>query len=138
MTQYYYTKKILPHYLDELDNMRAKFGCGTLQEDGDLSHDTKSTWYYAWRVKRSRDVLRHLLTHPSQSPDLNPQEAMWNILKQRVRHYTWTSQKQLMDIMRQEWWAIPQWEIQRRFDEMPDRCKRVAKNGGKAIKTDLW
>ncbi len=63
ITQYYYTQKILPYYLQELDNMRAKFGCGTVQEDGDPSHGTKSTWNYAWRIKRQRDVLRHLLTH---------------------------------------------------------------------------
>jgi len=56
--------------------MRAKFECGTIQEDEDLSHDIKSTWNYAWRIKRQRNALRHLLTHSSQSLDLNSQEAM--------------------------------------------------------------
>jgi len=76
MTQYYYTRKILSYHLQKLNNMRAKFECKIVQENGDLSHDTKSTWNYAWRIKRQRNALRHLLTHLSQLLDLNSQETM--------------------------------------------------------------
>ncbi len=43
MTQYYYTRKILPHYVTEFESIKAKLGCATLQEDGDPSYGSKST-----------------------------------------------------------------------------------------------
>jgi len=42
ITQYYYTRKILLHYVTKFKSIKAKFECATLQEDGDLSHNFKS------------------------------------------------------------------------------------------------
>ena len=138
MTQHYYATKILPQYIEELKSMRTKYGNAILQEDNDPSHGTRSTWNIPWCIKRSNQLLDTLLVHPAQSPDLNPKEGIWNILKQRVRHHIWGREQELIDLMQREWWQISQQEIQKRIDEMPKRCRNLIDDGGKVIKTELW
>jgi DDE superfamily endonuclease len=41
--------------------------------------------------KAERDAELALLLHPAQSPDLNPIEPIWQIIKQRLRGKTWTT-----------------------------------------------
>jgi hypothetical protein len=54
------------------------------------------------------NVLKRLirfdnLIHPVQSPDLNPIEGIWNILKQRVRRRIWNSDEELKKVLQDEW-----------------------------------
>ena len=137
MTQYYYTKKILPVYIKGIRKNQHRFGQAILQEDNDPSHGTRSKWNFAWRCKRNAHLLNKLLAHPSNSPDLNPDEGVWNILKQRVRKQEFIGIEELKRTLNREWWRIPQIEIQRRIDEMPERCKRVIATNGQFIKTEL-
>ena len=76
--------------------------------------------------------------HPDQSPDLNPCEACWNILKQRVRRRTWQTEEQLKEIIQEVWRKITMEEIRKRIADMPRRCDLLVKTGGKAIKSRLW
>jgi transposase len=79
------------------------------------------------------------LTHPSLSPDLNPMEGIWNILKQRVRRRTdWKTLPQLRKIMEEEWKKITIEEVRSRVEEMPWRCQELLRNGGQPIKTKHW
>jgi hypothetical protein len=82
-----------------------------LQEDNDPSHGTRSTYNvaYLYKLKNWLYTIVHLL----QSPDLNPIEGIWNILKQRTKrrlYYLEDSEEQwdgtlrhLKVIFRQEW-----------------------------------
>ena len=138
MTQYYYTKNILPIYIEGVQYWRKRIGKIILQEDNDPFHRTRFKWNFAWRHKRKTEILKHLLIHPANSSDLNSIEGLWNILKQRIRHYKWDGEEELKALLQAEWHRISQLEIQRRIDEMPERCRRVYENGGALVKSELW
>ena len=138
MTQYYYTKKILSIYIKEIRKNQHRFEQAILQKDNDLSHEARSKWDFAWLCKRNAHLLNKLLTHSFNSSDLNLNEDVWNILKQRIRKQEFIGIEELKRTLNREWWRIPQIEIQRRIDEMPERCKRVIATNGQFIKTELW
>ena len=73
----------MPVYIDALHHARLKYDENfLLVEDGDPSHGMKRPGL-ARQQKDANWVLN--LVHPPNSPDLNPSEAAWNMLKQRVR-----------------------------------------------------
>ena len=79
-----------------------------------------------------------VLIYSIQSPDLNPIEAIWNILKQRVQRQRWDDLEQLKEILQNEWSKISMEEIRVRIAEMPSRCRTLANSDGKAIRSSLW
>ena len=80
-----------------------------LQEDNDPSHGTRSTLNYAQLFRERYEIQS--LHHPGQSPDLNPMEAIWNILKQRVRKEPWKTKKDLKRVILKAWDLIELEEI---------------------------
>ena len=103
MTQEYYTKNILPSYIHAVHELRLQ-ECGLvsnwlLQEDGDPSHGIRS-YGLAKKLKHANWIGNHY--HPAQSPDLNPIEACWNILKQRLRRRRWDNLEELKRIVQEE------------------------------------
>ena len=136
MTQKYYTENILPHHIQSIEEARAQGRRPILQEDNDPSHGTRSYDNFAARHKRSNNIDPFI--HPAQSPDLNPIEACWNILKQRLKRENWENIEQLKDLIRRIWNEITMEEIRARIQEMPRRCEELVDNDGKAIKSKLW
>lgn len=136
MTQAYYTERLLPIYIELLHKGRLERGISWLQEDNDPSHGTRSVNNVARWLKNSNWVAT--ITHPAQSPDLNPIEAIWNILKQRIRQREWHSLAQLKHLLQEEWERISIEEIRRRISDMPKRCAQLATSDGAPIKTALW
>ncbi len=139
MTQKYYTDNLLPAYVNALQEARmqpnGELKPWVFQEDRDPSHG-----------KRKRGMAQlylesnwiPVLRHPPQSPDLNPTEGIWNILKQRVRKRTWRTLEEYKEALQDEWSKITMEEVRARIAEMPARCKRLVKTGGAPIKSDLW
>lgn len=139
MTQKYYTDRLLPIYVKAIQQARTQPN-GELkpwifQEDGDPSHGKKKVGLAQLFLQKNWiPVLRH----PPQSPDLNPMEACWNILKQRVRKRVWHDLDGYKQVIQDEWSKITMSEIRARIAEMPDRCKSVVEARGAPIKSDLW
>jgi len=92
MTQKYYTERLLPVYINAIQKARLHdSNPWHFQEDGDPSHGKRKPGL-AQRLKDSNWIDN--LVHPVQSPDLNPMEGVWNILKQRVRRRKWHSDEE--------------------------------------------
>jgi hypothetical protein len=139
MTQKYYTERLLPLYITAINKDRWDMPCFNdirlLQEDNDPSHGTRKQGL-AQRLKQDHGIKN--LFHPAQSPDLNPMEACWNILKQRARRRLWHTIEELKEILQDEWSKIAMQEVHTRITTMPERCKLLVETGGKPIKTALW
>ena len=135
MTQKYYTERLLPIYINAVNNARLQDLQGwLLQEDNDPSHGTKKEGL-AQQLKRSNWIDN--IIHPAQSPNLNPIEAIWNIIKQRVRYRIWNSLEELKEALQEEWAKVTMEEVRIRISEMPKRCKLLIKSGGGPIKSEL-
>jgi len=147
MTQAYYTKHVLPYYIEAVQKARLDDSSRSwrLQEDNDPSHGTRSRTNVASELKNSSWV--DLLVHPAQSPDLNPIEGVWLILKQRtkrrLKHPTkgeerWDSTAyHLKQILCQEWDQITIQEVRKLISEMPGRCRQVARDGER-VRSTRW
>jgi hypothetical protein len=78
------------------------------------------------------------LKHPAQSPDLNPIEGIWNIIKQRLRQRIFHLEDEIKEALQEEWSKVTMTEVQKRISQMPARCKRLIRNSGRPIKEALW
>jgi hypothetical protein len=140
MTQKYYTERLLPGYINAVKQARLREPSKPwiLQEDNDPSHGNGPRSLYSLAAKLKDDNDIKCLTHPPQSPDLNPIEGIWNILKPRVRKRVWRTIEELKAILQEEWAKITMKELRARIKEMPERCDKLTKSGGGPIKSDLW
>ena len=112
MTQKYYVERLLPVYAAALDFARQRdpLSPWVLQEDNDGSHGTRSKGNnLAKQYKKDHNIT--CIIHPAQSPDLNPIEACWNIIKIRIRHKVWTDLEELKRALQEEWDKITMDEI---------------------------
>lgn len=106
-----------------------------LFEDGDPGHGTKA---YGLAARKRDANWIPTLVHPAQSPDLNASEGIWNMLKQRVRKRTWSTHAEGEAVIQAEWAAIDQSEVQKRINEMSERCRKLATGDGGPIRSNLW
>jgi hypothetical protein len=147
MTQKYYAENVLPFLIQRVQegrrDQRGSFGADIpgpaeprLLEDNDGSH-RKDSSNIASDLKFFNWV--ESIDHPSQSPDLNVQEPIWGILKQRAREDTsWNTMEELKEVLQDEWSKVAQADVRRRIDEMPYRLQLVIDAGGSMIKTSLF
>ena len=71
-----------------------------LQEDNDPKHMSNKA--KKWRL----DNKINYLSWPSQSPDLNPIENVWSVLKTNVSNHKVTSVQHFIQIIKKEWQAL--------------------------------
>ena len=137
MSQEFYAKEVLPIHISEVQRLQKRYGrCIYLQEDGDPSHGNKSFDNPCARLKR--DAGLSIFVHPAQSPDLNPIEAIWMILKQRLRGGKWKTVAEFKAAIQREWDQITLDEIRKRIREMPWRCKKVIELQGGRVRSSVW
>ena len=129
MTQERYTHDILPIVRQRKEYLEARGEGMIFQEDHDGSPGTRTLDNCCRWAKADMD-LDYIDDWPANSPDLNPIENVWRILKSRVKlHHSMTHQ-QLRDAIEEEWDRIEQWEI----DEYILGSNRRGPKGGKLDK----
>ncbi len=71
---------------------------------------------------------------PSMSPDLNPIEHMWGILKRKVEKHHVSNIQQLRDVIMEEWMRMSATTCVGLMNSMPRRIKAVLDNNGAPTK----
>ena len=112
-----YTEEILQPHLSKHLNYLQQYGQrhARVVEDGAPVHCRKCD-----RVVR-RQLRIVSLDHPAYSPDLNPIENLWAILKRRIKRPPRipTSEEELWEAIQQEWQAIPVSIVNKSILSMP-------------------
>jgi hypothetical protein len=137
MTQKFYTENILPQHLAHIEYLQQKYKHKILfQEDGDPSHGNRNPTSAPAQLKRASHTIN--LKHPAQSPDLNPIEAIWMIIKKRLRGGRWHTVAEFKAAIKREWHRITLTQIRRRISEMQARCKHMYNSNGDRYRSKLW
>ena len=71
-----------------------------------------------------------VLVWPSQSPDLNPIEHLWDYVKRKVREDRISSIQMLKEKLVAIWNEIPSELCKKLVGSMPKRCEEVLRNKG--------
>ncbi len=81
-------------------SLRALGRRALFQHDNDPKHTSKATVVF---LKKNRVKV---IQWPSMSPDLNPIEHLWGILKRQVEHHSPSSIQSLKEVILEEWKKI--------------------------------
>ena len=102
-----------------------RLGRGAIfQHDNNPKHTTKKTTAFLQRRKVKA------LQWPSMSPDLNPIEHLWGVLKRKAEKRGPSNIKELKNIFEEEWDAIQPTACSSLVYSMPRRLASVITNGG--------
>ena len=146
----YYTRNILPIYRDAYYSLLSRSDLlrshlppdrrynWYLVEDNDPSHGTRNL-YSAAGLYRSHHNIQ-TLPHPANSPDFNPIESLWELIKERVKRNIAdiNTIEDLKTALQTEWRNITQQDCQRRIQELPKRLRQAYQTPESRVKTRLW
>ncbi|XDV17607.1 hypothetical protein PO909_023441 [Leuciscus waleckii] len=96
------------------------------RHDNDPKHTARMTTALLRKLK--------VMEWPSMSPDLNPFEHLWGILKQKAEKSHVSNSQQLRDVIMEEWKRIPATTCAALVNSMPRRSKAVLDNNGSHTK----
>ncbi len=85
-------------------------------------------------AKMTTALLLKVMEWPNMSPDLNPIEQMWGILKRKVEKHHVSSIQQLRYVIMEEWKRMPATTCAALVNSMPRRIKAVLDNNGAPTK----
>ncbi len=98
-----------------LPSFRALGRRALFQHDNDPKHTSKDTVGF---LKKNRVKV---IQWPSMSPDLNPIEHLWGILKRQVEHHSPSSIQSLKEVILEEWKKIDLAKCRQLVHSMPRR-----------------
>lgn len=107
-----------------LPSLHALGRCALFQHDDNPKRTSKAT--VGFLKKNSVKAIRL----PSMSPDLNPIEYLWGILRRQVEHHSPSSIQSLKEVILEEWKKIDVAKCNRLVHSMPRRLGAVIKNHG--------
>ncbi len=116
-------------YCDILKQSRIpslrRLGCrAVFQHDNDPKHTSKMTTALLKKLRVK------VVDWPSMSPDLNPIEHLWVILKRKVEERKVSNIHQLRDVVMEEWKRTLVATCESLVNSMPKRVKAVLENNG--------
>lgn len=120
-----YRSTLLPTAKKYHGNDKSKW---MLLEDNDPKH--KSRLCTAWKEENGIQQM----VWPPQSPDCNPIENVWSIIKARLRGRSFSNLKQLTSFIKRQWISFPRKYAENLSQSMPNRCARVIEQQGEWIK----
>lgn len=129
------THSMMPE-LKRLTNEEPAAVIWLFQHDNDPKHTAKRNKAYLESKKKEGKIKFDVLPWPSQSPDLNPIEQIWNKLKNALRDRVDkpSSLDQLFAFVQEEWHKLPKDFLRKLVNSLPRRVKAVIKNKGGSIK----
>ena len=117
-------EQLLPTIQEQFGDEQCLF-----QHDGAPCH--KARVITKWLGEQNIKILG---PWPGNSPDLNPIENLWSILKRRVDKQKPTNSDKLQALIMQEWTAISQDLVQKLMDSMSGRIAEVLKKNSQHCK----
>lgn len=112
-------KNIMEPYADEYLPIKYIF-----QHDNDPKHASKivKQWF--------KEAKINVMLWPSQSPDLNPIENLWEILDKQIRSENFSNKEKLFQVLQRAWSSIDYKIIMNLIESMPRRCREVVNSKG--------
>lgn len=94
------------------------------QQDNDPKHTANiiKQWFEQKRI--------NVLKWPAQSPDMNPIEHLWAILKRNLRNHQPSNKKELCEIVATEWHKLKPEDTQALIESMPRRISALIQAKG--------
>ena len=126
--QHILREQLLPTIQEQFGDKQCLF-----QHDGAPCNEEKVIT--KWLGEQNIDILG---PWPGNSPDLNPIEILWSILKRRMDKQKPTNSEKLQALIMQEGAAISQDVAQKWIDSMPGQIAEVLKKKGKYCKHGLF
>ena len=122
-------KNVLSHQL--LPTIQMQFGNDNFvfQQDGTPCHKSRAIKEFL-----RANSIEVLAPWPGNSPDLNPIENLWAILKKQVDKQKPTNCKQLQTLIQYEWSSIHSELINKLVSSMPKQIKEVLRKNGQHCK----
>lgn len=117
-------EQLLPTVQEQFGDQQCLF-----QHDGAPCHKAKVIT--KWLREQNIEILG---PWPGNSPDLNPIENLWSIIKRRVDKQKPTNSDKMQALIVQEWTAISQDLVQKLIESMPGRIAEVLKKKGQHCK----
>lgn len=121
-----YVNILESHFLDFWQEVSEELGYVLFQEDNAPIHTSRIA--KTWRAAMGIDCLQW----PAQSPDLNPIEQIWKMLKDAVqdrdppiRHI-----QDLDQVLQEEWRSLDLRKVENLVDSLPERISEVIKQKG--------
>ena len=124
MTGQFYVDIIRKH-LPEANKMLGKKW--RLQQDNDPKHTSRVAKEFL------QNNVSTVMDWPANSPDLNPIENLWAIVKGRVEKRQPKNIAELEQFMVEEWDSIPQYIIINPIRSMKEHCQLIIDNNGERI-----
>ncbi len=121
-------QEILEHFMLPSADQLFKDADFIFQQDLAPAHTAKST--KSWLNDHGVCVL----DWPANSPDLNPIENLWGIVKRKMRNKRPKNADELKATVKETWASIPPQQCHKLITSMPRRIEAVIKAKGAPIK----
>ena len=125
VNQEVYYELLNDHLADSFDSASATL----FQQDGAPAHTARSI--KQWLVDCGIDYINDW---PGNSPDINPIENLWNIIKRKLQDKDVSSVPRLEAAIREAWQSIPLDTLHNLALSVPKRLREVQKRKGKPTK----